>query len=258
MGRACVRGRSESRPAQSDPHFLGNINELFGLLQEEAGPEQPVWKALPGYLHDSLATLHGHSEAFRQVDQATAVLRLAFSELPAAYRDFHRDLLLHQSDESLFQPFFRAGIRSHIRQGPPWDQTDRIVPQALRELNDYLGYRPVAVLRSRQKIQPYAHEWVGPIPLYLRGAGVAAGRYHDLIQQGLAILEATDADPAGRRPVRSAGSWRSCPWTRGRTTSTIRSSNGPTTCSANGTWGSWTIRAGPAASSCNRSPWTPC
>ena len=27
----------------ADPHFLGNINELFGLLQDEPGREQPVW-----------------------------------------------------------------------------------------------------------------------------------------------------------------------------------------------------------------------
>lgn len=63
----------------------------------------------------------------------------------------------------------------------------------LGHLNDFLGHRPVAVLRTEQKIQPYAHEWVGPIPLYIRGVGVAVGRYRELIDQALAILEATDA-----------------------------------------------------------------
>src|SRR5262249_23725536 len=36
-------------------------------------------------------------------------------------------------------------------------------------------------------------EKVRPIPVYLRGAGVACGRYHDLVSQTLAILTATDA-----------------------------------------------------------------
>ena len=58
-------------------------------------------------------------------------------------------------------------------------------------LNDFLGYRPVAVLHTPQKIEPYPHEWVCPQPLYFRGAGVVYGRYHDLIAQALKILEQT-------------------------------------------------------------------
>ena len=61
-------------------------------------------------------------------------------------------------------------------------------------LNDFLGHRPVAVLRTAQKIQPYAHEWVRPIPLFIREAGVAVGRYHDVVAQALEILHSTDTD----------------------------------------------------------------
>ena len=50
------------------------------------------------------------------------------------------------------------------------------------------------MLRTRQKLQPYAHEWVGPIPLYIDGAGVAVGRYHDLIALTLDVLRQTDED----------------------------------------------------------------
>jgi hypothetical protein len=179
----------------ADPHFLANINRLFGLVQDDPARRDPPWQALRDYLTERLAVLHDEAEAFREVDQAVSVLRLALGEMPGAYRQFHRDLLRHQSDEMLFQPFLLARMcEAVLRQGSPWEQTERIIPQALQELNDYLGYRPVAVLRSRQKIQPYAHEWVRPIPLYIRGAGVAMGPYHDLVAQALAILEATDAD----------------------------------------------------------------
>ena len=49
------------------------------------------------------------------------------------------------------------------------------------------------MLRTQQKIQPYAHEWVRPIPLFIRGAGVAVGRYHDLVSRALTILEGIDS-----------------------------------------------------------------
>ena len=52
----------------------------------------------------------------------------------------------------------------------------------------------MAVLRTEQKIQPYDHEWVRPIPLWIRGAGVAVGPYRELVETALAILDA--ADPA--------------------------------------------------------------
>src|SRR5262249_20607798 len=62
----------------------------------------------------------------------------------------------------------------------------------LAQLNDFVGHRPVAILETRPRGEPYAHERVRPIPLYLRGAGVAWGRYHDLVARALEILAATD------------------------------------------------------------------
>ncbi len=180
----------------ADPRFFANINHLFALVERAADSQaagQPAWLALGSALRSALAELHGHSDAFRQVDQAEAVLTLVFDHLLPAYRQYHRDLLFHQTDEGLFQPFFIArGCEVVLRQGGPWEQVERIVADAIGQLNDYLGHRPVAVLRTQQKIQPYVHEWVCPIPLYLRGAGVAAGRYHDLIERALAILASTD------------------------------------------------------------------
>src|SRR5262249_2039345 len=46
----------------------------------------------------------------------------------------------------------------------------------------------------RPRGEPYEHEKVRPIPLYLRGAGVAWGRYHDLIARALDILADTRTD----------------------------------------------------------------
>ena len=77
-----------------------------------------------------------------------------------------------------------------LQQGGPWDETERIVEGAIAGLNDYIGHRPVAVLRTAQRIEPYAHEWIRPIPLYVRGAGVSVGRYHEIVERALEILRA--------------------------------------------------------------------
>ena len=188
-----VLGYLNFSSGRADPRFLGNLNGLFGSVAGKKDKGKPVWTSVAGVLPTALAEFRGRSDAFRQTDQAEAVLTLVFDHLLGAYRRFHQDLLFHQSDEALFGPFFLGRcFEAVLQQGGPWDQVDRIVAGALQHLNDYLGHRPVAVLRTQQKIQPYLHEWVRPVPLWIRGAGVAVGRYHDLIQGAMAILEATD------------------------------------------------------------------
>ncbi|MFH1268261.1 MAG: hypothetical protein ABIK89_21280 [Planctomycetota bacterium] len=186
-----------------DSRFLANLNALFGEIQarlDEDRPDgqapsegEPAWAALERLVRAGLDRLRGTSEAFRQTEQADAALRLVFGEALPAYRRHHRDLLFHQTDQALFQPFFLGRVcEAVLAEGGPWDESDRIVEGALRRLNDFLGHRPVAVLETRQKHEPYAHERVRPIPLYIAGAGVAVGQYHDVISQTLAILRSTD------------------------------------------------------------------
>jgi len=179
-----------------DPKFLRAMNVLFGQVAGVVEPPAgPVWRPLAGVLRAGLEVLGKQVEAFRQRDQADAVLKLVFDETLPAYLRFHGDLLFHQTDASLFQPFFLGRVcEAVLAMGGPWHETERIVSGAIRRLNDFVGYRPVAVLRSDQKMQPYAHEWVRPIPLYIRDAGVAWGRYHDLITLALEVLRSTDPD----------------------------------------------------------------
>ncbi len=176
----------------SDPAFLRGLNQLFGAIEEASGDE-PAWRLLGRLLREHLGSVRGSTEAFAQVDQAEAVLHLLFEEVLPAYRQFHRDLLYHLRDEDLFRPFLIGRMcEALLRQGGPWAPTDRIVQATIRTANDYIGYRPVAVLETDQKIQPYQHEWVRPIPLFIHGAGVAVGRYRELIERALAVLDETD------------------------------------------------------------------
>lgn len=176
----------------SDPQFLRAVNTIFALVERHDG-ETPAWIVVGRLLRDGLDRLHGSRDIFRQVDQAEAVLRLVFDEVLPAYRRHHGDLLFHQTDAQLFQPLFVGRVcEAVLKESGPWEETDRIVRGSLARLNDYLGHRPVAVLETERKIQPYKHEWVRPIPLYIRGVGVAVGRYEPLIAMAIEILEATD------------------------------------------------------------------
>ncbi len=202
-----------------DPKFLHSFNELFGWMDastgqmraqpqgsrasksrsgrkgllQESEAESPTWLRLGRWLQAELPQLSERWEAFDDVGQAAAVLHLVFDEVLPAYRRWHEDLLFHQTDEMLFQPLFIGRVcEAVLTEGPPWEQTERIVPGVLKRLNDFIGYRPVAILRSGQQMQPYAHEWVCPIPLYIAGAGVAYGKYRDLVEKALEILRQTD------------------------------------------------------------------
>ena len=53
-----------------------------------------------------------------------------------------------------------------------------------------MGYRPVATLEGHD-LEPYEHEWLRPIPLFIRGVGVAYGPYHELIERTLVVLQET-------------------------------------------------------------------
>jgi hypothetical protein len=175
-----------------DPRFQKQLSDAYGFLAER-GAEQP-WQALTDLFRTKLAALQAEGgAAFRDVSQAEAVLAL-FGKVLAAYREHHADLLFHQSDRDLFQPFFLARVfEALLTQGAPWTEERRIVAGALGQLNDFVGHRPVAILETRPKGEPYPHERVRPIPLFIRGAGVAWGRYRDLVQKALDVLAEADA-----------------------------------------------------------------
>ena len=180
----------------SDSKFLRNINELFRLF----GPEKPDRPALlKNYWLETCARLQTKGGAFADITQAQSVTQLLFDHLLTAYREFHRDILFHQTTQDLWQPFFLGrACEAILSQGSPWDETERIVVGALDQLNDYVGYRPLATLASGNLSEPYPHESVRPIPLYIRGAGVAAGRYANIIQLALNILANSDEELLAR------------------------------------------------------------
>ncbi len=181
---------SDGRP---DPRWQKQFHEAFAFLADR-GAAKP-WEDLPRWLASRLDALHaGAAAAFRDVAQGRAALDL-FAPSLAAYRDFHSDLLAHQADDDLFQPFFLVrvfeAVLARLAAGPAAPQASRDV---VARLNDFVGYRPVPVLETRPRGEPYPHERFRPVPLYLRNVGVARGRYHDVLQLAFDLLSSTDPD----------------------------------------------------------------
>jgi hypothetical protein len=174
-----------------DARFQQNVDLVFRALGAE-GQTTPC-QALATSLRSQLDALRRTSDAFSEVGQAAAAIDIALNRFLPAYRQFHRDLLFHQTDALLFNSFFIArAFEAVLAEGGPWDEPDRVVAGALERINDFIGYRPVAVLRTPQKIEPYDHEWCRPVPLYWRGVGFAGGPYEAVLHKAIEILAGTD------------------------------------------------------------------
>ena len=186
----------------SDPSFLRNINELFRAIESEHSRDESflIWCE---WLRLTIDRLHAAGGAFAEVTQARAMVEMLQHKMLPAYRNFHADLLFHQQPSDLLRPFFVGrACEMLLVHGSPWEEveqhTQQVVEEAIAELNDFVGYRPVATLASGDACDPYPHEFVRPIPLYIRDAGVAAGRYEKLIRMAIEILQSTDEEILAR------------------------------------------------------------
>lgn len=168
-----------------DPGFL----LAFDAWASEFARDGVVdWPAAHAALKQEIAAAAGQG-AFVATEQAEGVLAATLGELPDAYRRHHQDLLAGRTDAELWPPLAMArASQAVLRQGPPWDDAERLVGGAIRELNAFLGYRPVAVLQNEQRCEPYGHERVAAIPLYLRGAGVGTNRYRPIVAAAIELL----------------------------------------------------------------------
>ncbi|HEY3394235.1 MAG TPA: hypothetical protein VGK58_16095 [Lacipirellulaceae bacterium] len=190
-----VAGYLNYSSGASDAKFLRNLNALFRSIENQVPTSGSAVDVLCDWLDERMVRLSSNSPVFGDVDQARSVIRVLRQHLLPAYRAFHRDLLWHQPDRQLWRPLFIGrAFEAILSQGGPWNETERIVAAALYSLNDYLGYRPVAVLESERQMEPYSHERLRPIPLYIHDVGVAPGIYAELIERALAILKNTDAE----------------------------------------------------------------
>ncbi len=196
---AQVLGYLNFSTGKPDAKTLGALNRIYARALP-GGPYAglPAWLQIQQRLQDALTRLRTTNPAFRASEQASAVIELVWLHLLPSYLDFHRDQLFHQEPEAIFNGFMLGrAIEAVLQQGGPWEEVDRITSGAIRRLNDFVGYRPVAVLENR-RLEPYPNEMVRPIPLYIAGVGVTAGPYEGVVKECIAILKRADPDTLRR------------------------------------------------------------
>lgn len=182
---------------KSDAATVAAWNTVYGAASRGDPLTGPAaWLVVKDWLSETLEALSQESDAFRNAAQAKEVISLLLLELLPAYMDFHRDLLFHQEPEVLFNGFFMgvaADAILSVRTDEPDLDDETTVQRAIDRIDDFVGYRPIAMLENRN-CQPYRHEFVRPVPLYIREAGVSAGPYDDIIRLAIETLRETDPD----------------------------------------------------------------
>ncbi|MCA9013031.1 MAG: hypothetical protein KDB01_24935, partial [Planctomycetaceae bacterium] len=167
--------------------FRGTLNELFRDEQRAASPE-----VLRDFLLNELQRLSSSGDAAcADPSQADAVIRLTLDELLPAYGKHHSDLLGHLSAAHHYSPLllarmFEATLAARAESGGNNPAT--VITGALKRLNDFVGYRPVAVLENGRRSEIYSGERFCPLPLYFSDVGAAVGPYEELIKSTVAFM----------------------------------------------------------------------
>jgi len=194
---AVVLGYLNFSAGAFDPAVWRGWSDLFAAVEPEdrngVGEPSVAARAVFDALRERLGVLEASEPAFRDARQARQALAI-LGDLLTGYRAFHEDLLEHQPAGAIERPFFvAAAAQALLACGIPEGDGAAdagVVAAAIGRLNDYVGWRPVAVLENGRLSEPYPHERVRPIPLFVAGAGVAHGRYRDLVAGAIEILAA--------------------------------------------------------------------
>ncbi|HMP78434.1 MAG TPA: hypothetical protein PKD54_03170 [Pirellulaceae bacterium] len=173
-----------------DPAFFVHLDEVYRHLAGADGPS-PGPNMVEQFLNEELRRLQGTNPIFAECRQAQAAIELCFRHVIPAFREFHFDVLFHQPDDFIFNSFFVGRVFEIILSLDLVHQSaEELTPIALRRLNDYCGHRPLPTLETH-KAEPYLHERIRPVPLYIKGAGVSFGPYAQLVLGALEILRET-------------------------------------------------------------------
>ncbi len=210
--------QNDPRPRQSDPAALvaGYFNFSSGAFDPAAwrglndlyadfelhGPDGVAERAdtaslVAQALRQRIDELAITQPAFRDARQARRTVDAVFDEFLPAYRSYHADLLEHQPHGGIERPYFVMAAAAAVlteaaaSEAPAGEISGAVVAKAIDRVNDYVGWRPVAVLENGRLSAAYPHERVRPVPLFVAGAGPAHGRYRDLVAGAIEILAVT-------------------------------------------------------------------
>jgi hypothetical protein len=173
--------------------FRATLNELFRDARRAESPE-----ILRDHLLKELQRLSQSGDAAcANPAQAEAVISFTLNELLPAYQSHHSDLLNHLTPSDFYTPFllarmFEAALAARAESSD--HQSARLIEASLDRLNQFVGYRPVAVLENGRRSEIYGHERFCPVPLYFSDIGAAVGPYEELIHSTIAFMRGLPDD----------------------------------------------------------------
>ena len=175
-----------------DPKLFANLNVVFQSLDARKD-DKSLLRRVRDTLLDRLDTLSIEEPSFIECSQAKETLAFTFDNILDDYRAFHSDILFHQKNDAIFNSFFIARVFEIVlgERDSEIDKESRDTKKIIARLNDYVGHRPIAILETR-KAEPHVHEWVRPVPLYVKDAGAAYGPYKRVIEIAIRTISETD------------------------------------------------------------------
>lgn len=188
---------------RQDVRWQHMVCESFALHQNS---DRPWLFVARSWISDLKVLQAAGAAGFRDSRQAVTVLSTFIDVLPA-YQTFHTELLGHCSERDLFPPLFLVRVlESVLRQfhkqesSGPFGANPKLVSAVIRDLNDFVGYRPVALLETRLSGEAYEHEKHRPVPVYLRGLGAGQGPFSAVVDRAFEFLRSSSGrllDEAG-------------------------------------------------------------
>ena len=193
----------EARASQDDAlELTTNVSNSNGSSPKEVDTpttlslDSSIAENVHQVLRHRLGELQTSSDTFKDSHQASIALSVVFEHILPRYLKQHADLIFGQSVDFLFNSFFVArAIETALREIVSSDadtlDVQTIARATFEKFNDYIGHRPVATLETR-KVEPYTEEWIRPIPIFVREAGLASDGYREIAERALQFLSETD------------------------------------------------------------------
>ena len=129
--------------------FYRALDEVCDFLRKKYPSEIPLWRHMSEILFCELESLSRRSAVFARDEHVRKALYFVFHHFIPAYRVWHRNLLFHQPDDAIFQPFFLAQLFETVLKSRTFEAVDLERESAVREENS-LG-EPDAVPRNAEE-----------------------------------------------------------------------------------------------------------
>ena len=154
-----------------DATFYSNLRTVNEAVKQDG---DLLYVSMQSAMLSALDELNGSSGVLSSSNQARTAVELVFAHVIPSFLTFHQQVLnAHDVNETINTFFIGRVFDVVLKLQDEWENPV-VVDQAIHYLNDFVGYRPIATLETHRH-EPYPHEKIRPVPLYIANAGVCSG-----------------------------------------------------------------------------------